>query len=256
MPNFRTDGDWGAGLGRRLTKEEADANIWEHEQAITALQSDRPEPNSIASISLDGNALTFHMSDSTEIGPLAIDVPTIKWRGAWTPFTLYGLLDTFIVEGTGIYSVLAAHTSGASFDPAIEVAGDPALQKIWGFEQSDVGIVYDVEFQYQGVLADALRPPVNFLALRPFTLPSSANGEHLAYIETPAASVRQVLPILHDAVTLGTVTFEVGDNNGAVVIADGADFAFGDHLIIGQPGGADATAAGFTIALALRRIVL
>lgn len=254
MSNFRTDGAWGLGLGRRLTAAEADANIYEHDQAIAALQADRPEPNSIASISVVGSAMTIHMTDATTIGPLPLPVLSFKWRGAWTPFTLFDVLDTFIVEGVGIYSVLSSHTGGASFDPEIEAAGEPALQKIWGFEVSDVGTVYDIEFQCRGVLAEIETPP--FLALRPFRVPSSADGEHLAYLVTPASTARQVLPILHDLTQIGTVTFEIGENTGTVEIAEAADFAFTEHLAIGVPATADATAAGMALALAARRIVL
>lgn len=242
-------------LGRRLTWQEADANAVNLKAAIVALQNDRPEPNNIASVTVVGSAMTIHMDSGPPIGPLPLPVLTFKWRGAWTPFTLFDVLDTFVVEGVGIYSVLKAHTSGALFDPAIEAEGEPALQKIWGFEASDVGIIYDMEFRDPGVLADATRPPGDFFALRAFVLPGSADGEHLAYLEEPAASVRQVLPILHNATQIGTVTFEVGDNDGTVEIDAAEEFAFRDHLIVGLPAAADTTAAGLIIGLAARRII-
>lgn len=253
MPNFRTAGAWGPGLGRKLTAPEADSNIWELAQAITALQSDRPEPNSIASITVAGAAMTIHMTDGTTIGPLPLPVLSFKWRGAWSPFTLYGTLDTFVQDGVGIFSVLADHTSGATFDPALEISGEAAYQKIWGFApDGGSSIVYDLEFQYQGGLADATTAPVNFLALRPFMVPQLG---HLAWLVTPASAEDQVLPILHGTTPIGTVTFVVGANLGTVLITADESFALGERLVIGLPATPDPTAAGMTVALAARRVI-
>jgi hypothetical protein len=245
-------------LGRRLSYLEADQNIRELADAIVALQNDRPEPNNIESFTFDGPAMTIHMSAGPDIGPITLNFPSWKWRGAWTPFTLFNVLDTFVVDGVGIFSVLDPHTSGAAFDPAIEVTvGEPALQKIWGFApDGGSSIIYDLEFQYQGVLSDALAPPVSFLALRVFSLPASADGQHLAYLVEAPSTAQQVLPILHDATQIGTVTFEIGENDGAVEVAVAETFAFADRLVIGIPAAADATAAGLTVALAAQRSVI
>jgi hypothetical protein len=249
MPVYRQN------LGRRLTAVEADGNIRELDDKIAVLQSDRPQPARIESVSTVGSAMTWHMSDGTEIGPITLPVLSFKWRGAWTPFTLFDGLDTFIVENTGLYSVLRPHTSGATFDPGLLVDDEPALQKIWGFQPSDTSIVYDLEFQYNGVLSDATSPLVSFLALRPFSVPASVPGLHLAYLVVAPSTAQQVLPILHGATQIGTVTWEIGENDGTIVIGADENFAFGDHLYIGEPSTPDATAAGMTVALAARRII-
>jgi hypothetical protein len=149
--------------------------------------------------------------------------------------------------------VLLSHTTGASFDAALLVGGQPAYRKLFGFApDGGSSIIYDLEFQYQGVLANALRPPVNFIALRPFLVPALGNS---AYIEEPASVADQVLPILHDLTQIGTVTFPVGANAGVVAIAADEVFALDERLVIGVPATADPTAAGMTVALAARRII-
>jgi hypothetical protein len=254
--SYVSTGPWGAGTGIPFTTPvPVDTNFYNVAQAIEALENDRPQPNEIVSVTQTGLSFSFNLADASVLGPIDLPVLSFRFFEAWEPLTLYSELDTFIVDGNGIYTVLLAHTTGATFDAALLIGGDPAYKKLFGFApDGGSSIVYDLEFQYQGVLSDALAPPVNFLALRPFIVPA-ASGQHLAYLVEAPATAEQVLPILHDATQIGTVTFAIGENDGTVAITADESIVFGDRLIIGLPLAPDAAASGLTVALAARRVV-
>lgn len=239
-----------------LTADQVDSNFRSVQTAIEALETDRPSPNEIVSTTQQGLNFTFNLQNGGALGPITLPVASFRFSDAWTPFTLYAELDTFVVDGDGIYTTLLTHSTGATFDPDLAVGSDPAYRKLFGFApDGGSSIIYDLEFQYQGVLSDALSPPVNYLALRPFTLPASAAGEYLGYLVEAPSTATQVFPILHNATQIGTLTFSIGDNSGTTAIAAEESFAFGDRLVLGLPTAADATAAGLTWAVPARRIV-
>jgi hypothetical protein len=120
--NYKNAGAWGPGLGRKLTGVEVDTNFHEVEVAVEALETSRPQPNNITSITTDSTSITFHFQDGTSIGPVPLPILEFRYRGEWAPSTLYQVLDVFIVTGTGEFSVLVDHTSAAVFD---EAATDP-----------------------------------------------------------------------------------------------------------------------------------
>lgn len=240
-----------------LTADQVDDNFRSVAAAISALESDRPSPNEIVSTTQTGLSFTFNLENGGALGPIDLPVVSFHFFDAWEPLHLYTELDTFVVDGVGIFTTLLSHVSGATFDAALTVDGSPAYRKCFGFApDGGSSIIYDLEFQYQGVLADASSSLVSFLALRPFTVPGSADGEHLAFLVTPASTAQQVLPIRHDATQIGTVTFEIGENTGTVALTAAEDWAFSERLVIDPPLAPDATAAGLTVALAARRIVL
>jgi hypothetical protein len=115
---FRTDGAWGSGIGVDLSAGQVDSNFYSLKQAVEALETDRPQPNNIASITANasGTQWVVHLDDGTALGPLPIPVLQFRDRGEWTASTLYEPLDVFTVAGTGLFSVLTEHTSASSFD--------------------------------------------------------------------------------------------------------------------------------------------
>lgn len=251
---YRTTGAWGAGKGSRLTKVEVDENMWAFAQAIVDLQNDRPEPAEISSIDVNGRFMTIHLSSGANFGPFPLPITEFRFRDEWTPSTVYDPLDWFTVSGSGIYTVIYGHTSGAEFDPNILVDGLPALKKLFGPDAGSVtnSIVYDVEFLYEGHLSD-IAGPLNFLAMRQLLLPAA--GPHQAYIATPASAHDQVLPVMHNETQIGTVTFPVDSNAGTVAITVDETILLGDRLAIGAPGTIDGVAAQMTIGLSLQRIL-
>lgn len=117
MPTYRTNGAWGAGIGVNLTPAQVDENFYELRTDLDDLIANPPTPNSIESITASGFNWTIHLTDGSTLGPVAVPVVQMTWRGEWQPFTIYSQLDKFFVSGVGEFTVLEDHVSDATFDP-------------------------------------------------------------------------------------------------------------------------------------------
>lgn len=115
---FRTDdgAKWGTGVGHNLTPAQVDVNFWNLKTAIEYLQENPPEAVSVSSVVQSANTITFYMTDGTTQGPFILPAAAITFRGDWAATTAYGVGD-IIAANAGLYIVLTAHTSGATFDP-------------------------------------------------------------------------------------------------------------------------------------------
>jgi hypothetical protein len=248
---------WGSGLGRKLHADEIDRNMWELANAIVALQGDRPQPNNIASISIDGTAMSITLDDGTVLGPFPLPVLLQRWRGAWTAFTDYAVLDTFAVEGFGLYTVVKPFTSGANFDESVQVDGEPALLKNLGADGGGIGAaaIYDMGLFFSGRLQDVVGTALYaFVADRAIVIPTA--GAHQArLIGSPPATVLQQMNVKVNGTVIGTITFLVGQDVGAVAISADATVNAGDVLIITPPAAADGTAAGLSVTFAAQRVI-
>jgi hypothetical protein len=252
---YRTTGDWGAGIGVDLTGEQVDANFYNLATGQASLENDRPTPNEIVSLTQQGLSFSFNLENGGSLGPVDMRplVVTFHFFRAFEPFTVRNELDTFVVDGDGIYATLLAHTTGAEFDAALLVGAEPAYDLIFGFApDGGSSIVHDLHFEWQGVLSDATRPLVNFRALRPILIPAVGNA---AYLIDPASIADQVMPILHDATQIGTLTFVVGANDGTILITADETIGTDEFFTIGLPGTPDATAAGMILGFAARRVI-
>jgi hypothetical protein len=176
---FRTLGAWGAGKGANLEAAEVDNNFWSLAEAIIALQASPVPPNGIASITVSGTQMTITLSDGTVLGPYTLPVLTFRWRDEWQPSTPYAELDVFKVTNVGIFMVQIAHTSGATFDPNIQVSGQPALLQLFG----------SVDATLSG-LSDVL-------------LTSLSAGDFLHWVQTAAK---------WENIALGTMAFQAASN--------------------------------------------
>jgi hypothetical protein len=108
-------GRWTANTsGVKLSSFQGDENIWTLDLRITATQAMITASRGIVSITSSLGELTFHMSDSTTEGPIAIPVLAFHGRGAWAPSTAYSLNDTFYINGAA-YLVEFPHTSALTF---------------------------------------------------------------------------------------------------------------------------------------------
>lgn len=128
---FRTTDDtkWGAGKGSDLTKGELDNNFWELYVAFI-LQSHSGGSGSgggsgvgIDHFTVTGNFFTVTLTDNSIQGPFPLPTSNWNWTGSWGPIHNYNPFDTFsaidpITNQIGIYLVLLAHTSAATFNPA------------------------------------------------------------------------------------------------------------------------------------------
>lgn len=120
-------------LGRNLSAAEVDGNFYTIASAIVELQTTRPQPNNIASITVAQTTMTIILDDGTEIGPLPLPVLAFSWRGEWAVSTVYDVLDVFTVQGQGLYVTRILHTSDpTAFDEALTIDGDAVYQKIMG----------------------------------------------------------------------------------------------------------------------------
>src|SRR5260221_8044546 len=218
--NYRTDNltKWGSGLGRNFDASEIDDNFWALAQAILDLQIDRPQPNNIARVDVDGTSMTITLTDGTVLGLFPLPVLSFKWRKAWLPNTAYAVLDTFTVTGFGIYYTLIPHTSGTEFDPTLEIGGLPAYQQVFGTDAGSSDVIYDMGFYYPGVISDITATYIyQEYLLREIKIPNTA-GAHNAYLQEPASTNRQVFPMFHDGTQIGSITFEIGANVGTVAM--------------------------------------
>jgi hypothetical protein len=243
-------------LGRNLTAAEVDANFAAIAAAILDLQTNPPSAINIESIAVTpAGAMTITLSDTTVLGPFQVAVPGgIRWRGVWLPSTLYSVLDTFVVVGQGIYTVMVAHTSATTFDPTITVSSQVVYQQLFGADPSAEDVIYDIEFYYAGKLSDLT---TGYLyqesLLRAITLPAASVAT--AYLEEAPSIAAQVLSIYQNDAVVGSITFAIGAHTGVVVINSDLSLALYDRLAVGLPATADATAAGLTVGFAAQRVI-
>lgn len=126
---YRTDGAWGTGKGGNLTPAEVDGNFHTLAQALEDLDTG-PAPAEIDNIVVVGNQMTIILDDAREFGPYTLPTAALRWRGDWSAATVYAVNDLVSVGGQGVFLVLVAHTSDASFDPDYLVGSDIAYQLV------------------------------------------------------------------------------------------------------------------------------
>lgn len=252
---FRTNNapDW-TGIGRRLTAGEADLNNYNIKLAVEELQTTRPQPDNITAITAEGLAWVVSFDSGTQL-TVPVQVLSWRWRDFWQPGASYQAFDGFAVEGVGLFYVNISHTADLSFDPDRLIGGEPAYHTIYlDGTAANASIIYDIGFFFGPKLADNVGDVLwEMPAVRDLALPFSG---HIARMRTPPSTADQVIPILHEDISVGSITFAVGSNAGLVVITD-PDRVInnGSVLSFGKPPDDDATAAQLSVVLALRRVV-
>jgi hypothetical protein len=107
--------EW-TGIGVDLTAAQVDRNFYNIQVMLDDLDTSRPEPNNIASITTNGLSMTIVLDDATEIGPIPLPVLQFHWRGPFQGSMVYDPLDAFSVGTQGIYSVMVGHITALPFD--------------------------------------------------------------------------------------------------------------------------------------------
>lgn len=258
---FRTNdsGRWGDGTGIDLEPSEIDRNFWELLESINNLIANPIAPVSIVSISSSANRLTFHMSDGSTIGPVFMPVLQYHWRGDWLPETVFETHDTFKKTGVGLYMVLIDHVSLTTFDPGLTIDGEPAYLEMFAFAPA-ANVIYDVGFTYAGLLSD-ISSDVTYLYQEPFVrkvlLPvtPALGAVHQAYLQEAPTTAAQDFIIYQNDVSIGTVHFDIGDNEGTITITVDVTFDIGSRLAVGPPAVDDATASVLSIVFAAQQVV-
>lgn len=263
---FHTDGAWGIGVDRNLTNVEVDHNFYNIKLAIEDLQANPPAAIGIASIREDdAYNLYIKLTSGAETGPFPMGILEWNFRpGGWTPFTPLKPLDAFVFDANsgdtsgGLYVVMVAHTTGSSFDPALQVTGLPAYKKMMAMDSGAFANVYDIAPWYPGRPSDSTNTLLmDFIVLRDVLLPI-ASGNHAASLTSAPSTTGQVYPIFHNSTQIATITFAVDATVGVIawsITADETITKF-DHIKVGQSTTtADAVAAGLSVGLACTRIV-
>lgn len=252
---FRTNNppDW-AGIGRRLTAGEADLNNYNIKLAIEELQTTRPQPDNITAITAEGLAWVVSFDSGTQL-TVPVQVLSWRWRGFWVPGAVYQAFDGFAVEGLGLFYVNISHTADLTFDRNKLIGGEPAYHQIYiDGTAADASLIYDIGFFFGPKLADNVGEVLwEMPAVRDLTIPFSG---HIARMKTPPSTADQVIPILHEDISIGSITFAIGVNEGIVAISDPDRLINGGSVVsFGKPPDDDATAAQLSVVLALRRVV-
>jgi len=249
---------WGNGQGADLSARQIDINFWALFSMLSALQ-DHAATGGIQSISVSGNNMFVTLTDGAVMGPFTL--PTAQWnfRGAWLPATRYSPMDV-VTNAGGIYLVLLAHTSAATFNPnANDGAGHDFYQLLLGPGPYDVGMYFPDR------IPDDSSVLLVHAAARSFWLPAGLTSS--VAILRVAASEELSFPLYKNDTLIGAILFGgiTDSGGGADVQSDGSEigtfaftaavqFNYGDRLIIGAPApasaGPDATAQGLAVTLA------
>lgn len=117
MIKFKTDGSWGAGLGRKLHAAEIDENFYELVQRINGVIDSPGFGLGIATFEVVGNLLYVHMTDSTVEGPFTL--PTANWTfiGNWQANTVIPAYSVFTNNGDTYLALITHISDPTSFDP-------------------------------------------------------------------------------------------------------------------------------------------
>lgn len=250
-------GEW-SGIGMDLTAAQVDRNFYNVAVKLQELEDSRPQPNEIANFLVDGATMTVVMEDATQYGPLPLPVLQFHWRNAYLGNMVYDPLDTFMVEGVGIYSTIIGHLTPLTFNENLEVDGDPVYNKLFGADAGSaaVAILYDMGFFYQGILADSTADTDRLWELPMVREVTLANdGSHQAYLQTAPSTEDQICPIYIDDVVVGSVTFIVDSNLGVVDIAIPGNIGIGIRFGVGKPPATDPAAAGLSVVFATTRTI-
>jgi len=144
---YRTNDNtrWGTGQGSNLGSAEIDQNFWNLAEAIAGLETASSLPNGIASITVVGTQMSITLTSGTVLGPFTLPVLMFNWRGAWEPGTNYAPLDTFIVAGVGIFTVMEPYFSPVTFNPTqVGTDGNPVLNQLFGATGNSLETLSDV----------------------------------------------------------------------------------------------------------------
>ena len=244
---FRTDDSsrWGAGLSRALRADEVDMNFWILLSLILQIEANPVQPNQISSITSDGASLTVTMADASTFGPFTLPVAEFEWRGNWTPTTVYNKWDLFETT-TGLFLVLQAHTSNATFNSSDgNVAGAYYRTLVKYPVTLDIGF-FAPGYPGAGV-ADGF-PIFSYLFAHPAFLSAGLPGS-LAKVAAAFTSA-QSFDIQQDGLSIGSLDFAAGATVGTFTFAADVQFIANDVLQIMKPATIDATGASLNVTIA------
>lgn len=234
---------WGTGKGAPLTSVEADLNIWQILQRVTAMEDNPIMPNQIDFIEVVGNQMTIHMTDYNVFGPFTLPTAAFRWTGAFQPTHDYKANDVLRARDA-LYLVVNDNTSGATFVQTTDYA-----------LMFDLPTKLSVAFFFPGSpgtgieLTGGTDPQAMFTyrADRDFFLPEDLTGSigGLRLAATDAIS----LPILKNTTEIGTIDVAAAATACTFTFAAGVQFAANDLIRVLRPVDIDATAKDLSVTL-------
>lgn len=241
-----TDGGrWGAGKGAPLTSMEADLNIWQIIERVTAIETNPVMPVEIDYIELIGNTLTFHMTDYSVHGPFSLPQAAFNFTGAFQPLHDYLKYD-FLTAREGLYMVLHAFTSGTEFVLGSDIEG-PWYQLIMPYPT-----VFDIGFSFPGKPGRGIetgdyenQAMFTYRARRQFYLPEDlVDTVGGLLIETTLA---RVYPVMKNLDQIGSIMIAAGDDACTFDFPADVQFEINDVLRVLRTDDLDDTAYDLSV---------
>lgn len=238
----------GAGVGGRLTPQQADNNFWTLYGRLKDLEDNPPEATSILGFTVIGSQFQVNMSDGSTLGPYSLPVASFRLMGDWVNNMPLLELDIVTVPHDGVYLVNINHTTPAApavFDPnADDGSGNLLYTKVYG----DDAYIYDFGFFYPGQpglgITDGAAMAGHIVA-RPIVLPANLEGSYADLDTPPAGDVSY--PIQINGVEKGSVDFASGDNVGTFTFLDQVSLAAGDKVRLMKPATVDTAALELSV---------
>lgn len=252
---YRNDGPWGLGKGSPLTTEEGDANMWEIEQRLAALESGSADadPVGISNIEVVGTQMMIYLTNGDSYGPFTLPTAMLRFRGEAVNGLAVIKNDLLKVRGRGLFLVLQNHSVVLPFDPdRVTVPGGEAMySKVFGEDT----YIYDIGWFYPGKPGQGIATGQNMLehtVARAITIPIDW-GKSVAKLDISAAS-NMVLPVKKNGTQFGVITIAAGTKVGVFSwqgTPPTAPFPIAekDTVQIGRPVAVDATATGLTVTI-------
>lgn len=233
--------------GANLTAAEVDANFRSLVTMINAVSA--AGPKEITGVTVSGAAMTFELSDGSEIGPVNLPVANFNWRGDWAASTAYVRGDLVRAYNTNVspatlgwYAVQTDHTSDAGgFDPS---AGGGALYRLV------IPLAYAMECAWffpgsPGAGIDGIM--FSYLAARPFTLKAGLSGSRAVLRVAPLDDMS--FEIQKGGVSLGSIDFESGSTEGTFSFDDDVAVSAGEQVLVYPPNDVDGAALDLAVTL-------
>lgn len=233
-----------------LSKAQGDANTRELLARIATIAADLDGINSITGATFSGADFVLLLRNGSQLA-IPVPWPTPTFQGEWLPATPYSLLTEVTVAGKGLYTVMVAHTSGASFDDT-DTDGDGNLlyRKRFPLDAERYAFSFDVP----GPMPANLELHHDFLADATIPADFGAYLGRLTQIRGAATATSLItVPVAKAPLSTPTVFSDVGSITIGAGLAIGSgstssvplQFAQGDTIRLKFPASPDATFLSF-----------
>lgn len=224
--------------GSAITAAEYDASLHNLDDRVTTLETSRPTPDELSSVTLSGDDLSFHLVSGTVLGPVTVTLPRWRDRGEFVGGMVLAINDTFTVAGYGLYVALVDHTAAPSFVSTASATPATAAGNFLTGRLYVIASVGTTDFTAIGATSNAVG-----VTFRATGAGSGTGTAGLALYDRIIAAVDLTTAVLND---LTDVTV-ASPSAGQVLSYNGSSWVNG--VVPGGPVTAD-TVSTYTLALA------